>query len=129
MKPTAETSARFKAALGPKGFIDDADEMAPFLIERRDRYQGRAMAILRPASTAEISACLKLAFETDTKIVPQGGNTGLVGGQIPFESGDEVILQLARMNRIGALDVANKTLTVEAGVTLGAAQEAAAKAG
>jgi FAD/FMN-containing dehydrogenase len=129
MKPTAETLARFNAALGPKGFIDDADEMAPFLIERRDRYQGRATAILRPASTAEVSACLKIAFETDTKIVPQGGNTGLVGGQIPFESGDEVILQLARMNRIGALDVANKTLTVEAGVTLSAAQEAAAKAG
>ena len=129
MKPTVETLARMKAVTGPKGFTDDAGEMAPYLVERRDRYQGRAAAMLRPASTAEVSALMKIAHETDTKIVPQGGNTGLVGGQIPFESGDEVILSLARMNCIGALDALNKTLTVEAGVTLQAAQDAAAAAG
>jgi FAD/FMN-containing dehydrogenase len=129
MTPTANTLARFKRVLGPKGFIDDPREMAPFLVERRDRYRGHAAAILRPQSTAEVSACMKIAQETDTKIVPQGGNTGLVGGQIPFETGDEVILQLARMNRIGDLDTTNRTLTVEAGVTLAAAQEAATRAG
>lgn len=129
MKPSIETLARMKAVVGPKGYSDDAAEMAPFLVERRDRYQGRAAAMLRPASTAEVSALMKIAHETETKIVPQGGNTGLVGGQIPFESGDEVILSLTRMNRIGALDALNKTLTVEAGVTLQAAQEAAAGAG
>ena len=118
-----------KAIVGPKGYTDDASEMAPYLVERRDRYQGRAAAMLRPASTAEVSALMRIAHETDTKIVPQGGNTGLVGGQIPFESGDEVILALTRMNRIGALDTLNKTLTVEAGVTLQAAQDAAAAAG
>lgn len=129
MKPTDDTLARMKAITGPKGFTDDAADMAPHLVERRDRYQGRAVALLRPASTAEVSALMKIAHETDTKIVPQGGNTGLVGGQIPFEGGDEVLLSLARMNRIGALDALNKTLTVEAGVTLQAAQDAAAAAG
>ncbi|MDO8421392.1 MAG: FAD-binding oxidoreductase [Parvibaculum sp.] len=129
MKPSADTLARMKAIVGPKGYTDDAAEMAPYLVERRDRYQGRAAAMLSPASTSEVSALMKIAHETNTKIVPQGGNTGLVGGQIPFESGEEVILSLTRMNHIGALDALNKTLTVEAGVTLQAAQEAAAAAG
>ena len=125
--PTPDTLARMKAVVGPKGFIDAASDMAAYLVERRDLYQGRAAAVLRPASTAEVSALMKIAHETGTKVVPQGGNTGLVGGQIPFE-GDEVILSLARMNRIGEIDPLNNTLTVEAGVTLAAAQEAAAKA-
>ena len=125
MKPADGTLARLKAAVGPKGFIDDAGEMAPYLVERRDLYQGRAALILRPQSTQEVSAIMKIAYETNTKIVPQGGNTGLVGGQIPDTSGDEIILSLARMNRVGAIDVLNNTLTVEAGVTLAAAQEAA----
>lgn len=128
MKPSDDTLARLKAVVGPKGFIDAADEMAPYLVERRDLYQGRAALILRPQSTAEVSAIMKIAYETNTKVVPQGGNTGLVGGQIPDTSGDEIILSLARMNRIGALDALNNTLTVEAGVTLAAAQEAARKA-
>ena len=125
--PTPDTLARMKAVVGPKGFIDDASDMAAYLVERRDLYQGRAAAVLRPASTTEVSALMKIAHETGTKVVPQGGNTGLVGGQIPFE-GDEIILSLARMNRIGEIDVLNNTLPVEAGVTLAAVQEAAAKA-
>ncbi|MDR3497885.1 MAG: FAD-binding oxidoreductase [Parvibaculum sp.] len=120
-----ETLARMKAVVGPKGFIDDAADMAPYLVERRDLYKGRAAAVLRPASTAEVSALMKIAHEMGTPVVPQGGNTGLVGGQIPFETGDEIILSLTRMNRIAALDAENNTLTVEAGVTLKAAQEAA----
>lgn len=125
--PTPETLARMKAVVGPRGLIDTPDDMAPYLVERRDLYHGRAAAVLRPASTAEVSTLMKIAYETDTKVVPQGGNTGLVGGQIPFEAGD-VILSLARMNHVGAVDALNNTLTVEAGVTLAAAQEAAAKA-
>ncbi|MGB3811329.1 MAG: FAD-binding oxidoreductase [Parvibaculum sp.] len=127
--PSPETLARMKAVVGPHGFIDDVNDMAPYLVERRDLYHGRAAAVLRPASTAEVSALMKIAHETGTPVVPQGGNTGLVGGQIPFESGDEVILSLTRMNRIIALDAENNTLTVEAGVTLAAAQEAASKVG
>lgn len=126
--PTPETLARLRAVVGPKGVVETADEMAPYLVERRDLYQGRAALVLRPASTAEVSALMKIAHETGTKVVPQGGNTGLVGGQIPFEGGDEIILSLTRMNKIGALDALNNTLTVEAGVTLAMAQEAAAKA-
>jgi FAD/FMN-containing dehydrogenase len=126
--PSPETLARMKKIVGAKGFLDDANDMAPYLVERRELYRGRAAAVLRPASTAEVSALMKIAHETGTPIVPQGGNTGLVGGQIPFESGGEVILSLSRMNRIVATDVSNNTLTVEAGVTLAAAQEAAEKA-
>lgn len=129
MKPAAETLARLKAVVGPKGFVDAAEDMAPYLVERRDLYKGRAAAVLRPASTAEVSALLKIAHETDTKIVPQGGNTGLVGGQVPFETGEEIVLSLTRMNRVIALDPENNTLTVEAGVTLAAAQAAADDAG
>lgn len=123
--PTPETLARMKAVVGPKGFIDAPAEMAPYLVERRGLYQGRAAAILQPASTAEVSALMKIAHETDTKVIPQGGNTGLVGGQIPFQD-DDVILSLSRMNNIGETDALNNTLSVEAGVTLAAAQEAAA---
>ncbi|MCE9649706.1 MAG: FAD-binding oxidoreductase [Parvibaculum sp.] len=126
--PARETLARMKAVVGPKGYIDAAEDMAPYLVERRELYHGRAAAVLRPASTAEVSALMKIAHETGTPVVPQGGNTGLVGGQIPFEGGGEVILSLSRMNRIVSVDALNNTLTVEAGVTLAAAQEAAAKA-
>ncbi len=129
MKPAPETLARLKDVVGPKGFVDAAEDMAPYLVERRDLYKGRAAAVLRPSSTAEVSALLKIAHETDTKIVPQGGNTGLVGGQVPFETGEEIVLSLTRMNRVVALDPENNTLTVEAGVTLAAAQAAADDAG
>lgn len=129
MKPSPETLSRMKAVVGPSGFIDAAEDMAPYLVERRDLYKGRAAAVLRPASTAEVSALMKIAHETETRIVPQGGNTGLVGGQVPFETGEEVVLSLARMNRVTALDAENNTLTVEAGVTLAAAQDAAQAAG
>jgi FAD/FMN-containing dehydrogenase len=125
--PSPETLARMKEIVGAKGFLDDADDMAPYLVERRELYHGRAAAVLRPQSTAEVSALMKIAHETGTPVVPQGGNTGLVGGQVPFETGDEIVLSLGRMNRIVAADALNNTLTVEAGVTLAAAQEAAAK--
>jgi len=123
--PSPETLARMKEIVGPKGFIDDAADMAPYLVERRDLYKGRAAAILRPASTAEVAGLMRIAYETGTPVVPQGGNTGLVGGGVPFESGEEIVLSLSRMNRIVALDAQNSTLTVEAGVTLAGAQAAA----
>ena len=128
MKPTPETLARMKAVVGAKGVVAEGD-IAPYLVERRELYVGRAAAVLRPASTQEVSALLKIAHETGTAIVPQGGNTGLVGGQIPREAGGEVVLSLARMNRIRALDAENNTLALDAGVTLAAAQAAAEEAG
>ncbi|MEX0839417.1 MAG: FAD-binding oxidoreductase [Parvibaculum sp.] len=128
-KPTPETLARMKDVVGPKGFVDDAAEMAPYLVERRELYVGRAAAVLKPATTAEVSAILRIAHETGTAIVPQGGNTGLVGGQIPSGTGEEVVLSLSRMNRVRALDAGNNTLSLDAGVTLAAAQAAAEEAG
>ncbi|HJW42149.1 MAG TPA: FAD-binding oxidoreductase [Rhizomicrobium sp.] len=118
-----ETIARLKAAAGPKGFSEDPAEIAPHLEEWRSRYHGRSPLLLKPATTAEVSALIAICSETHTPIVPQGGNTGLVGGQIPFDG--EVILSLERMNRLRALDSAARTITVEAGMILAAVQKAA----
>lgn len=128
MKPAPETLTRMKAVVGAKGVVAEGDA-APYLGERRELYRGRAAAVLRPATTEEVSAIMRIAHETGTAIVPQGGNTGLVGGQMPDETGDEIILSLTRMNRIRALDADNNTASVDAGVTLAAAQAAAEEAG
>lgn len=128
MKPAPETLTRMKAVVGAKGVVAEGDA-APYLEERRELYRGRAAAVLRPATTEEVSAIMRIAHETGTAIVPQGGNTGLVGGQMPDETGDEIILSLTRMNRIRALDADNNTASVDAGVTLAAAQAAAEEAG
>src|SRR3546814_11483202 len=84
--------------------------------------------LLRPANTEEVAAIVKMARETKTKLVPQGGNTGLVGGSIPFMGNDEIILSLQRMNRIRSLDALNDTITVEAGVVLAQVPPAAREA-
>ena len=103
--------------------------MAPYLVEWRDRYFGKAALVLKPGSTAEVAAILKRANETRTAIVPQGGNTGLVGGQIPFESGHEVVVSLSRMTHVRDIDLDGNTMTVEAGLVLANAQAVAASAG
>ncbi len=123
----SDAIARLKAALGPKGFTEDPKEIAPHLEEWRSKYQGRSALMLKPAATSEVAAILGICFESATAIVPQGGNTGLVGGQIPFHG--EVLLSLSRMNRIRALDKDGMILTAEAGLVLAEAQAAAAEAG
>ncbi len=123
----ADTLARLKAAVGPKGFSEDAAEIAPHIEEWRGKYKGRSPLLLKPATAAEVSALLAICNETGTAVVPQGGNTGLVGGQIAFDG--EVVLSLTRMNKVRALDAAAQTLSVEAGVVLAAAQQAADDAG
>ena len=115
--------ARFTQIVGEKFAITDKDAQAPYLVEQRYMYPAHSAVILRPGSTAEVSAILKLANETGTAIVPQGGNTGLVGGQTPHHG--EVLLSLNRMTAIREIDVASNTMTCEAGVTLGAARAAA----
>src|SRR5690606_9083299 len=85
--------------------------------------------VLRPGTVDEVSEILKLATETGTPIVPQGGNTGLVGGQMPDQSGDEVVLSLSRFDKIRDLDLQSNTITVEAGVTLQRLRDAAEEAG
>ena len=126
--PSNETLQRFREIVGPKGYTDDPEVLAPHLVEQRGLYKGKTSAMLSPATTEEVAAIMALAQETKTPIVPQGGNTGLVGGQLPFEAGEEIILSLSRMNAVRAVDTENNTLTVEAGVTLLTAQEAAEEA-
>ena len=104
--------------------MTDPSAQAPYLVEMRDLYHGHTPVVLRPGSVAEVSAILKLANETKTAIVPQGGNTGLVGGQTPHHG--EVVLSLNRLDRIREVDPVSNTMTCEAGVTLQRAREAAA---
>ncbi|MDE2493131.1 MAG: FAD-binding oxidoreductase [Alphaproteobacteria bacterium] len=118
-----ETTARLKAAVGQKGFTEDQAEIAPHLEEWRSKYKGRATVMLKPATTEEVSAVLSICNETRTPVVPQAGNTGLVGGQIPFEG--EVLLSLSRLNRIRSMNIQDASMISEAGVVLATAQRAA----
>jgi len=121
----SETLQRLKVAAGPNGFFDDPATIAPHLEEWRSKYRGKSSLLLRPSTTQQVSAILAICNETRTAIVPQGGNTGLVGGQIPFDG--ELLLSLERMNRVRDVDTANHSMTVEAGVVLAAAQKAASQ--
>jgi len=118
---------RLKDAVGAQGFSEDEAELAPHLEEWRSKYKGHTPLLLKPATTAEVSAVLRICQETDTRLVTQGGNTGLVGGQIPLHG--EVLLSTKRLNRIRHLDESGMTLTAEAGVTLSQVQRAAADKG
>ncbi len=128
-RPSLATLDSLTRIVGEDHAIRDAEAMAPYLVEWRDRYVGKAALVLKPGSTAEVSAILKFANATRTPIVPQGGNTGLVGGQIPFESGHEVVVSLERLAHIRVVDLSGDTMTVEAGVVLANAQSVAASAG
>src|ERR1044072_5114083 len=120
------TLERMVAVVGEKNAITDKDKQAPYLVEFRALWTGHSPVILRPGSTAEVAEILKIANETSTAIVPQGGNTGLVGGQIPHNG--EVVLSLQRLDKIREVDPVSNTITVEAGVTLQRTREAAAAA-
>jgi FAD/FMN-containing dehydrogenase len=115
--------------VGAKNVITDADAMVPFLKEPRGLFHGKAQAVVRPGSVAEVSAVMKWASETGATVVPQGGNTGMVGGQVPVAEGKEIILSLQRLDKVRSVDAAGDTMTVEAGVILQKAQEAAEAAG
>ena len=125
---TPELLEQLKAVVGPKGFVDDPTDAAPYLSEWRGRFTGKAAAVIRPASTEEVAEVVRLCHQAGQAIVPQGGNTSLVGGSIPFETGSEIVLSLGRMNRIRDLDPLNHTVTVEAGCVLQTLQEKAAEA-
>ena len=129
-KPTAAPSPallkRFIAIVGEKYAITDTAAQEPYLVEMRHRWHGRTSVVLRPGTVAEVSEILKLANDTGTAIVPQGGNTGLVGGQLPYRG--EIILSLNRLDKIREVDPVSNTITCDAGVTLQRAREAAAAA-
>ena len=104
-------------------------DLSAWELDWRKRSRGRALAVVRPGSTAEVAAVVKACAATGTSIVPQGGNTGLVVGSVPDGSGTQVVLSLTRMNAVRAIDPANLTITVEAGCVLQNLQAAAEKAG
>ena len=117
---------RFIDIVGPKFAVTDPEIQEPYLVEMRDLFHGTTPVVLRAGSVAEVSAILQLANETKTAIVPQGGNTGLVGGQIPHRG--EIILSVKRLDKIREIDPVSNTMTVEAGVTLQNARAAASEA-
>jgi FAD/FMN-containing dehydrogenase len=110
----------------PAHVLTDPDLIAGALREPRGLYHGRALALVRPGSTAEVAAVVAACAAAGVAIVPQGGNTGLVGGQTPDASGRQVVLSLKRLNRIREIDPLTDTMIVETGVTLSQAQAAAA---
>ncbi len=114
---------KFRAIVGDKYAVTDAADIAPYLVEERNLFQGRSPLVLRPGSTAEVAAICKLASAHRIALVPQGGNTGLVGGQTPHHG--EVVISLKRMDKIREIDTASNTMTCEAGVVLQVAQQRA----
>jgi FAD/FMN-containing dehydrogenase len=104
-------------------------DMTPFLADWRGRVTGRALAVLRPEMVEQVAALVRACARWQVPIVPQGGNTGLVLGSIPDDSGRAVVLSLGRLNTIRCVDPVNRTITVDAGCILQTVQEAALEAG
>jgi FAD/FMN-containing dehydrogenase len=119
---------RIKTAVGPRGWLADAADIEPYLVESRRLWRGATRLVVRPAATAEVAEVVRICAAARLAIVPQGGNTGLCGGGVPPADGDNIVLALGRMNRIRAIDPLNFTMTVEAGCVLADLQQAAAAA-
>ena len=116
------------AIVGDRHVLAAASDTAPYLTDWRRQYRGSALCVVRPASTAEVSAVVRLCAEAGVAIVPQGGNTGLSGGSVPAGTQNQIVLSLSRLNRIRELDALNDTITVEAGCVLADVQRAASEA-
>jgi len=121
--------ARLRSVVGPAHVLTDPSDAEPFLVDWRGRYRGAALAVVRPGSTAEVAGVVVACREAGIPIVPQGGNTGLVGGATPSADASEVLVSTTRLTRIRALDADSATLSAEAGVTLAGVQSAATEAG
>ncbi len=119
---------RLQEIVGPKGWSMDPDEIGPHLVDWRGVYKGDTPIVVSPASTREVSAVVGACHDAGIAIVPQGGNTGMCGGAVPDSSGAQVVLSLARMNRIRSVDAANFSIEAEAGCTLESVQAAARQA-
>ena len=117
-----------RGIVGAPNVLADGD-LAAYELDWRKRYRGRALAVVRPGSTQEVAEIVRACAAQRVPIVTQGGNTGLVGASVPDGSGTQLLLNLARMNRVRAIDAANLTMTVDAGCVLQNVQEAAAAQG
>jgi FAD/FMN-containing dehydrogenase len=127
--PSPEAIAALKAAAGEGNWRDDAETLAPFLVDWRNKFHGRSPLLLLPRDTAAVAAIVRTAAAHRVALVPQGGNTGLVGGGIPDAGGSAVLISLKRMDAIRAVDAAGLTLTAEAGAILENVHAAAHAAG
>jgi len=123
------TLDRLKSIVGPKGWLTSESDMQPYLSEWRDRYKGKASIVLAPANTGEVSEIVSVCAAESIAIVPQGGNTGLCGGAIPDDSGEQIVVSMRRMNRIRSVSPDNFSMVVDAGCTLAQVQQAASAAG
>jgi FAD/FMN-containing dehydrogenase len=127
--PGATLLPRLTAAVGESNVLTASADTEPYLVDWRGRYRGAARAVVRPASTTEVSAVVRICADEGVAIVPQGGNTGMCGAATPHEIDDEIVVSMTRLDRVRALDTVKATITVEAGATLVAVQQAAAGAG
>jgi FAD/FMN-containing dehydrogenase len=118
-----------RAVVGARGLLTDPADTAAYTEDWRRLYQGRTPAVIRPADTTELAEVVRLCAAARAPLVPQGGNTSMVGGATPDADGSQLVLSMARLNRVRAIDPVDLTMTIEAGVTLKAAQIAAAEAG
>jgi FAD/FMN-containing dehydrogenase len=126
---TTDLLHALRHCVGDRHVLTKAQDRAPFELDWRKRWQGHALAVVQPASTAQVAEAVRLCAQHGVTVVPQGGNTGLVGGGVPDASGRQVLLSLRRMNIVRHIDADNLTLTAEAGCLLQQAQEAARQAG
>ena len=126
---TGEFLEQVTSLLGDAAVKVSAQDLEPYSTDWRKRYVGKPLAVLLPGNTQQVSEIVRLANRLKVSLVPQGGNTGLSGGATPDQSGQQVILSLARLQRVRSQDAANKTLTVEAGITLKQVQEIAESMG
>jgi len=124
----SEFISALQKIIGAEQVITHPNDLEPYLIDWRKRYKGQALAALRPANTLEVSEIVKLCSTNHIAIVPQGGNTGMCGGATPNPTGRQVVISLQRMNQVRSIDIANQTMTVEAGCILKNVQEAASTA-
>ncbi|MER7559278.1 FAD-binding oxidoreductase [Nocardioides sp. NPDC126508] len=127
--PDSQVVHDLRAALGESAVLTDPVEMAAYVTDWTGSFTGTALAVVRPASTSEVATAVRLCAAAGVGVVPQGGNTGLVGGGVPDSGGDQVVLSLGRMRRVRDVDPVADTLVVEAGTPLATVQEAAAAAG
>jgi FAD/FMN-containing dehydrogenase len=128
-QPVAALLAAIREVVGDRGLLTDPADTDPYAQDWRRLYVGHTKAVVRPASTAELADVVRLCARAGVSLVPQGGNTSMVGGATPDADGSQLILSLSRMNRVRDIDPVDMTLTIEAGATLKAAQTAAADAG
>ena len=119
----------FRDLLDGGGVVDDPERIATYTTDQRQLFTGSTLAVLKPATTKQVADIVRLAAQQGIGIVPQGGNTSYCGGATPDSSGRQIVLALARMNRVREVDAANFSITAEAGCVLADVQQQAAQAG